>query len=242
VTHSSGNHAQALALAAKLKGARATVVMPENAPRVKREAAEGYGAEIIPCRPTLASRQETTNAFIRETGATLIHPYDDVRIIAGQGTAALELLEDVEGLDLILAPVGGGGLLSGTTVAATARPETRVVGCEPAGADDAWRSLTTGTRVTEHEPDTICDGLLTTLGEIPFEILKSCGTRIERVDDDEVREAMLYVLTRTKLVIEPSAAVPMAALFSGRLDAKGKRVGVILSGGNVDARDWVSGI
>jgi len=222
VTHSSGNHAQALALAARMLGASATVVMPENAPAVKREATEGYGARIVPCAPTQAAREETTAAVIRETGAVLIHPYDDPHIVAGQGTAALELLEDVPDLDLVLAPVGGGGLLSGTAVAATSSPGTRVVGCEPLGADDAWRSLTSGQRVTAQEPDTICDGLRTVLGELPF--------------------ALLTLLERTKLVVEPSAAVGVAALLAGRLAARGRRVSVILSVGNVDLRAWVAGL
>jgi threonine dehydratase/serine racemase len=242
VTHSSGNHAQALALAARMLGTAATVVMPTNAPAVKREATEGYGARIVECEPTQAAREAGTAEVVRETGAILIHPYDDARIIAGQGTAALELLEDVPDLDLLLAPVGGGGLLSGTAVAATAFEGTRVVGCEPAGADDAWRSLTTGERVTEQTPDTICDGLRTVLGALPFRILTALGVEIVRVDDDEVRRALLTVLERTKEVVEPSAVVGVAALLAGRVAAKGRRAGVILSGGNVDLRDWVGAL
>ena len=242
VTHSSGNHAQALALAARLLGTTATVVMPSNAPAVKREATEGYGARIVSCEPTQAAREAGTARVIRETGAVLIHPYDDPRIVAGQGTAALELLEDVPDLDLILTPVGGGGLLSGTAVAATSSAGTRVVGCEPSGADDAWRSLTTGRRVTEQTPDTICDGLRTVLGEIPFQILVALGVEIVRVEDDEVRQALLTVLERTKQVVEPSAVVGVAALLARRIPADGRRVGVILSGGNVDLRAWVAGL
>ncbi len=242
ITHSSGNHAQAVALAGKLLGARVTVVMPENAPRVKREATEEYGAKIVFCKPTLAAREEATKHVIESIGATLVHAYDDPNIIAGQGTAALELLEEVEDLDYILTPVGGGGLLSGTAVAATGWPDTTVVGCEPAGADDAYRSLTTGTRVTEHTPKTICDGLLTTLGKLPFQILTELGVEIVCATDEEIREAMLFALERTKQVIEPSAAVPLAAVLHGKLDLAEKRVGVILSGGNVDLKDWVDSL
>ena len=242
VTHSSGNHAQALALAARMLGADATVVMPATAPAVKREATEGYGARIVTCEPTQAAREAGTARVIQETGAVLIHPYDDARIIAGQGTAALELLDDVPDLDLILAPVGGGGLLSGTAIAATSVEGTRVAGCEPYGADDAWRSLTSGERVTKQTPDTICDGLRTVLGEIPFRILTALGVEIVRVQDDEVRQALLTVLERTKQVIEPSAAIGVAALSAGRIAGKGLRVGVILSGGNVDLRAWVDAL
>ena len=242
VTHSSGNHAQALALAARMLGTAATVVMPANAPAVKREATEGYGARIVECEPTQAAREAGTARVVRETGAILIHPYDDARIIAGQGTAALELLDDVPDLDRLLAPVGGGGLLSGTAVAATACAGTRVEGGEPRGADDAWRSLTSGTRVTEQTPDTICDGLRTVLGELPFQVLTALGVEIVRVDDDEVRRALLAVLERTKEVVEPSAAVGVAALLAGHVAAKGLRVGVILSGGHVDLREWVANL
>ena len=241
ITHSSGNHAQALALAASLLGATATVVMPTNAPAVKREATEGYGARIVPCAPTLEDRERVAREETLRTGATMVHPYDDPRVIAGQGTAALELLEEVPDLDILLAPVGGGGLLSGTALSASARPATAVVGCEPAGADDAYRSLASGTRVTDQQPRTICDGLRTLLGALPFAVLRAHGVRIARVEDDDVRAAVLFLLERTKLVVEPSGAIGVAALLAGRLPvaAAGRRVGVILSGGNVDLRDWV---
>ncbi len=242
VTHSSGNHAQALALAARMLGTAATVVMPANAPAVKREATEGYGARIVTCEPTQAAREAGTARVIEETGAVLIHPYDDARIVAGQGTAALELLDDVPDLDVILAPVGGGGLLSGTAIAATSVEGTRVLGCEPFGADDAWRSLTTGERVTDQTPDTICDGLRTVLGELPFQILSALGVEIVRVEDADVRRALLMVVERTKQVVEPSAAVGVAALLAGRIPVRGRRVGVILSGGNVDLRAWVASL
>jgi threonine dehydratase len=240
ITHSSGNHAQALSLAARLMDTDATIVMPETAPPVKREATEGYGARIVTCGPTQADRESTTRAEIERTGAVLIHPYDDPRIVAGAGTAALELLEEVPDLDLLLTPVGGGGLLSGTAVAAAGWPDTKVVGCEPFGADDAWRSLTSGERVTEQTPDTVCDGLRTVLGKINFAILSALGVTIERVEDEEVIEALGILLERTKLVLEPSAVVGVAALLAKRIEANGKRVGVILSGGNVDLRPWLA--
>ncbi len=238
VTHSSGNHAQALALAAKALGVRATIVMPEGAPRVKREATAAYGARIVSCRATQADREATAQAVIDEEGAVLIHPYDDARIVAGQATAALELLDQVRDLDAILAPVGGGGLLSGTTIAAAERGVT-VIGCEPLGADDAWRSLDTGVRVTAQTPATICDGLLTCLGALPFAILRAHGARIVRVEDDDVRHALRFVLERVKLVVEPSAVVGVAALMAEGPRAwlgghARPRVGVILSGGNLD--------
>lgn len=242
VTHSSGNHAQALALAARMLGAKATVVMPENALRVKREATEAYGAHIVACGPTQTDRERGVEEVMRASGAVLIHPYDDPRIVAGQGTAALELLEDVPDLDLVLAPVGGGGLLSGSAVAATGWEGVEMVGCEPFGADDAYRSLTSGRRVTEQTPKTICDGLRTLLGEVPFRILTALGVRVERVEDDETRRALLFLFERRKLVVEPSAAVPVAALLARRIDGRNKRVGVILSGGNVDLGDWVGGL
>ncbi len=242
LTHSSGNHAQALALAARLVGVPATVVMPDGAPAVKREATQGYGARVVPCRPTQADRERTAAEEARASGATLVHPYDDGTVVSGQGTAALELIEDVPDLDRILAPVGGGGLLSGTAVAATARPGVRVTGAEPAGADDARRSLLSGVRVTEQTPETICDGLRTVLGALPFRILSALGVRIATVTDDEVRAAMLFLLERVKLVVEPSAAVPVAALLARKVPVAGERVGVILSGGNVDVRGFVRGL
>lgn len=245
VTHSSGNHAQALARAARELGVPCTVVMPENAPRVKRAATEGYGARVVPCTPTLAAREETTRKVIEETGAVLVHPYDDPRIIAGQATAARELLQQVPHLDAVVAPVGGGGLLSGTTISVRAHREqhaskVRAIGAEPAGADDAYRSLKTGIRVTEHTPDTVADGLLTTLGSLPFEILRREETEVVTVTDDEILAAMKLLWQRAKLVVEPSGAVPLAAVLSDRWDLHGSAVGVILSGGNVDLDGFFS--
>jgi threonine dehydratase len=241
VTHSSGNHAQALALAARLRGTRASIVMPKNAPAVKLAAVRGYGAEVILCDPTLVAREAGLDQVIEETGAVLIHPYNDLRIIAGQATAAKELIEDSPPLDAILAPVGGGGLLSGTALAAAyfspgtkGFPITKVYGSEPSGADDACRSLASGRIQPSESPRTIADGLLTSLGELTFAVIRRRVEAIVTVDDDAIVEAMRLVWERMKIVIEPSAAVPLAALLAGRLELPGRRVGVILSGGNVD--------
>ncbi len=235
ITHSSGNHGQAVALAARTLGISATVVMPDTAPAVKRAAVEGYGARIVNCTAAQQSREEAVAALVSESGAVLVHPYNDERIVAGQGTAALELLEEVPDLDAVLAPVGGGGLLSGTTLTCVARG-VRPIGCEPAGADDAYRSLTSGVRVTSQVPDTIADGLLTCLGELPFSILTAHEVPVTRVQESEIREALLFIWERTKLLIEPSSAVAIAPLLDRRLDLAGQRVGVVISGGNVDVR------
>ncbi len=235
VTHSSGNHAQALALAARERGVPAHVVMPRTAPAVKRAAVEGYGATVYPCEPTLAAREATAADVVARTGATFVHPYDDPRVVAGQGTAALELVEEVGALDAILAPVGGGGLLSGTAIAATALcPGVRVIAGEPEGADDACRSLAEGRIVPSVAPDTVCDALLTSLSPLTFAVVREKVERIVRVSDAAAVEAMRRVFERMKLVIEVSSAVPVAAMTAGEVDLSGLRVGVILSGGNVD--------
>ena len=235
-THSSGNFAQALALAARTRGIPATVVMPRTAPRVKVEAVRGYGAEIRFCEPTLAAREAALAEVVAATGAVFLHPYDDPRVIAGQGTAALELLEQAEGLDAVIAPVGGGGLLSGTALAVHGRdPSIRVLAGEPSGADDAWRSLREGRIVPSVAPDTIADGLLTSLGRNTFPILRVHVAEVVRVDDALIVEAMRLLMERTKLVVEPSGAVGLAALLAlGPDGLRGCRVGVVLSGGNVD--------
>jgi len=240
VTHSSGNHAQALALAARLRGIPARIVMPSNAPDVKKAAVAGYGAEITYCEPTLEARESTTARIMAETGATLVHPYDDARVIAGQGTAALELLEDVSNLDVVMTPVGGGGLLSGTAIAVKSlRPGARVIAAEPATADDAYRSFTTRELVPSVNPQTVADGLLTSLGKLTFPIILDHVDEIVTVTEEEIISAMRLVWERMKLVIEPSAAVPVAAALSGRTELKNKRVGIILSGGNLDlARNY----
>ncbi len=235
VTHSSGNHAAAVALAARRRGERAWIVMPSNAPMAKRRAVEAYGGEITDCEPTLPAREITAEEILQRTGAVLIHPFDDDRIIAGQATAAVELLEDVPDLDFLLAPVSGGGLLSGTAIAAKwLRPVIRVIGCEPRNADDAYRSLAAGKIQSMENPRTIADGLRASLAERTFAILRQRVDEIVLVSEEEIVAAMRLVWERMKLVIEPSAAVAVAPLLAGKLSAAGKKVGVILSGGNVD--------
>jgi threonine dehydratase len=234
-THSSGNHAQALARAARLRGVPAHVVMPTSAPQVKREAVEGYGAVIYDCEPTLAARESKLAEVIASTGAVFIHPYDDERIIAGQGTAALELLEQVPDLDLVMAPVGGGGLLAGTAIAVAARAPGAVVrAAEPAGADDAARSLEAGRIIPSTDPRTVCDGLLTSLGELNFAVIRQYVAGIWTVSDEPILAALRLILERMKIVVEPSAAVCLAALLEHRAEVVDQRVGIILSGGNLD--------
>jgi len=232
-THSSGNHGQALALAASLRGVPAYVVMPDNAPMVKVEAVKGYGAQITFCESTLEGRESTLAEVVARTGAREIHPFDDPAVIAGQGTSALELLDEHPGLDLILTPVGGGGLLSGTALAA-ADLDLRVIGVEPALADDAFRSLKTGSLQELDTTETIADGLRTTLSRRTFSIISRHVDEIVTVDEQSIVDAMRFVWGRMKIVIETSAAVPVAALLEGKIDADDQRIGVILSGGNVD--------
>ena len=235
VAHSSGNHAQALALAARLRGIPAHLVMPSNAPAVKQAGVAGYGGRITLCEPTLEAREAAQAEVIARTGATVIHPYNDARIVAGAGTAALELLQEVPDLDVILAPVGGGGLLSGTAIAATElHPGIRVLAGEPEGADDACRSLAAGTIVPSIHPKTLADGLLTSLGTVTFPIIRERVERIVTVSEPGLVAAMRFVWERMKLVIEPSSAVAVAVLWERKIDLAGLRVGVILSGGNVD--------
>jgi threonine dehydratase/serine racemase len=237
VTHSSGNHAQALALAARLHGIVAHVVMPENAAAVKRRAVEEYGGQVILCEANLAARETTAARVLQETGGTLIPPYNHPHIIAGQGTAALELLEQVTDLDAVIAPVGGGGLLAGVTlVAKSIRPALRVYAAEPAGADDAFRSKAAGTLIPQTGPKTIADGLLTSLGELTWPVLRDQVDGVIRVQEVEIINAMRLAWERAKLLVEPSAAVAVAAVFSDEFrNLPGiKRVGVILSGGNVN--------
>ncbi|HET7307630.1 MAG TPA: pyridoxal-phosphate dependent enzyme [Gammaproteobacteria bacterium] len=234
-TQSSGNHGQAVALAAKLRGIPAYVVMPKNAPAIKRAAVAGYGAEIVECEPTAAARDKALDRVAAETGAHVVHPYNDWRVMAGQGTAALELCEAVPDLDLVLTPVSGGGLLGGTATAVKHLvPAARVIGAEPAGADDAWQSFRAGRRITEIKPDTIADGLRAIIGEKPFSVIRERVDDIVRVDDAATVRAMRLVWERMKLVIEPSAAVPVAALLEHAVETEDRRIGVILSGGNVD--------
>jgi len=234
-THSSGNHAQALALAAANRKIPAHVVMPSTSAAPKKAAVLGYGARVVECEPTLASRESTLDEVVARTGAVFVHPYDDYRVIAGQATAAMELLEDRPGLEVILAPVGGGGLISGTALAALHfSAEARVIAAEPAGAADAFRSMAAGRIVPSVSPDTIADGLLTPLGERTFPIILERVERIVTVPDAAIVRAMRMVWERMKMIIEPSSAVPLAALLEGGLDVRGRSVGVIVSGGNVD--------
>jgi threonine dehydratase/serine racemase len=237
VTHSSGNHAQALALVARLRGIPAHIVMPTSASAIKRRAVEEYGGRVVPCAPNLAARETTTALVQGETGAVLIPPYDHADIMAGQGTAALELLDEVPDLDAVIAPVGGGGLLSGVTIAARAvRPRIRVFAAEPLGADDAARSRAAGTRIPQTAPNTIADGLLTSLGEHTWPVIRDLVEDIVTVREDEILAAMRLAWERAKLLIEPSSAVALAAVLGTTFRAAAglDRVGVILSGGNVD--------
>ncbi len=235
LTHSSGNHGAALALAARNRGIPAIIVMPHNAPGVKRRAVESYGARVVACEPTVVSREETAERERTATEATFVHPYDNPRVIAGAGTAALELLEDVPDLDIIMAPVGGGGLISGTSISAKSiRPAIKVIAGEPAGADDAYRSYRDGTLYPQTRPQTIADGLRTSLSPRTFSIIRARVDAIATVSEEGIVTAMRLVWERAKLVIEPSSAVPLAALLEGKVGAAGKKVGIIVSGGNVD--------
>lgn len=232
-THSSGNHGAALARAAKLKETAAYIVVPNDAKQAKQDAIRGYGGEVIPCEPNLEAREAKLAEVLERTGATFVHPYNDPDIIAGQGTAVLELVNQVSNLELIVTPVGGGGLLAGGSIVA-ARHKIAIFGAEPEGAADAHRSLATGDLVTSHVPDTICDGLLTTLGQLNFDIIRDKISGILLVSDAQVIEAMALIWTRLKMVIEPSSAVTLAAVIRNPDLFAGKRVGLILTGGNVD--------
>lgn len=235
ITYSSGNHAQAIALAGRLLGVQTTVVMPDNAPAIKRAATEGYGARVVPYDPATGDRQQIAEALAAERGYTIIPPYDDANIVAGQGTAALELLQDAGALDWLLVPCGGGGLLSGSAIAAKGlAPQCRVVGIEPELADDATRSFHTRTLHTVHNPPTIADGTRTpSLGAVTFPLVLEYVDDMRTVSEDAIVEAVRFLFYRAKLVVEPSGALGVAALLSGAIQASG-RVGVILSGGNID--------
>jgi len=234
-THSSGNHAQALALAARLRGISAYIVMPNNAPAVKKAAVAGYGGNITFCEPTLEAREATLAQIVEQTGSAVVHPYNDERVIAGQGTAALELLNEVPDLDVILAPVGGGGLLSGTSIAAAGiKKGIRVIAGEPERADDAYRSLKTGEILPSVKPKTIADGLLTSLGTKTFPIIQRCVEQIVTVSEQGIIDSMKFIWERAKIIIEPSSAVAVGVVWERKINLTGLKVGVILSGGNVD--------
>lgn len=235
IAHSSGNHAQALALAASILGVKATIVMPENSPKVKVDATRGYGAEIVFCENSVESRAKVAGELTEKHGFTLVHPYNDERIIAGAGTAALELMQEVDALDYVFAPVGGGGLVSGTAITVKAmKPDAKVIAVEPKNADDAYRSFREGRIFPSINPDTIADGLRTQLGEVTFRIIIEYVDDIITVTEQEILDAMRILWERMKLVVEPSGAVSLAGVFKMKEALKGKRVGVIISGGNVD--------
>ena len=235
ITHSSGNHGAAVARAAQLRGARARIVMPHNSARAKLEAVRRYGGEVLLCEPTLAAREAMARQLVADSGAVFIHPYDDPRVIAGQGTIALELLEQVPELDWLLLPVGGGGLASGVAVAVKAlRPELRVVAVEPLGADDAQRSFASGVLSAVQQPTTIADGLRGALSARTFDLIRRHVDAVVTVDEQAIVQAMRTLWQQLKIIVEPSAAVPYAALCTGALDVTGARAGIILTGGNVD--------
>lgn len=235
VTHSSGNHGQAVALAAAIKGYPAVVVMPENAARVKVEAVRGYGAEVIFCEPNTPAREAAVDRILSERGGAFIPPYNHPHVIAGQGTAAKELLEDCPDLDMVIAPVGGGGLISGTAIAARhLAPSCRVSAAEPDNADDAARSFRSGQIEPASHLTTMADGLRTTLGPLTFAVIQRQVDEIVTVSEAAIVDALRQVWERMKIIIEPSCAVPLAAILGGKLDVQGARVGVILTGGNVD--------
>ena len=236
-THSSGNHAQAVAYAAMRRNIPAYIVMPENAPKVKIQAVEDYHAKVTLCEPTLKARRETLEKIAYKTGAYVVHPFNEPKVIAGQGTAALELIQDIGNLDAICAPIGGGGLMSGTCITAKDMlPNIRLFGAEPKGADDAYRSLKKGKLLPQDNPDTICDGLLTSMGENTWNILKDHLEDIITVSDDEVISAMRLVWERMKIIIEPSCATPLAAILTPEFKKLEniETIGIILTGGNVD--------
>lgn len=234
-THSSGNHAQALSLAARMRGISATIVMPDNSPMVKKDAVAAYGGRIIFCKPTLEARESTLKAEIEKSGAREIHPYNNFQVISGQGTAALEMLEDVPKLDYLLTPVGGGGLLSGTLITVSSlSPDTKVIAAEPKGADDAYRSILKGEIVPSVNPKTIADGLLTSLGTLTFPIIKKHINRIITVSEDSIKAAMRLVWERMKIIIEPSSATTLSVIMENTDLFASANVGIIISGGNVD--------
>jgi len=243
VTHSSGNHAQALALAAKLLGIKVVVAMPKNASPLKESATRSYGANIVSCGSRPADRERAAAALIKKHEYTFIHPSNDLEIIAGAGTAAYELIREVGPLDYVFSPVGGGGLLSGTAMATKGLlPSSKVIGVEPKNADDAYQSLKAGRIIQIENPDTIADGLRTSLGNNTFAIIRKHVDRIITVSEAEIVDAMQFIWERMKLVVEPSGAVSLAGVLSNQIELDAKRVGVIISGGNVDLSDFFAGI
>jgi threonine dehydratase len=234
-THSSGNHAAALARAAKLRGIPAYIVMPDNSPKAKQASVSRYGGKIVFCEPTQQARETGVERLIAETGATLVHPYDDLRVMAGQATTAVELLEDVPDLDVILSPVSGGGLLSGISVAAkTLNPAISVIGVEPEGADDAYRSFRSGRIEPLSHPQTIADGLRATLGQKPFAEIRRHVDDIVTVSEEAIVASMRQLWEVMKIIVEPSGAVAYAGVFARRLPVERRKIGIVVSGGNLD--------
>ena len=234
-THSSGNHAAALSLAARIQGIVAHIVMPRNAPEIKKTAVESYGGIITFCEPTLEARESGMEEVMARTGCTFVPSYNHPNIICGQGTAAKELIEEVGELDIVVAPVGGGGLISGTSISTRGMlPGAKIIAVEPAGADDAYRSFTGGKIMPSVNPRTIADGLLTSLGELTFRVIRENVDEIVTVSEESIIAAMRLLWERMKIVVEPSGAVPLAGILENKINAEGKRIGLILSGGNVD--------
>jgi threonine dehydratase len=235
VTHSSGNHGNAVALAARARGMRAIVVIPRDSARSKIAAIEAAGARIELCEPGMAAREQRLAEILATGGGELVHPFDDERVIAGQGTAALELLAEIPGLDVVSTPIGGGGLIGGTALAAKATvPGIRVIGAEPEAADDAYQSFRSGERRAVVAPKTIADGLRGSIGVRNFELLRRLVDDVVTVSEAEIVAALRVVLGDFKLLIEPSSAVPVAAALAGKLGGKGQRIGIVVSGGNID--------
>lgn len=234
-THSSGNHGAALALAGRQRGIPVHVVMPSNAPDVKKQAVKAYGAVVLECEPNLAARETTLAEVVARTGAHVVPPYDDPRVIAGQGTVGLEILQQVPDLDVVAIPVGGGGLLAGVALAIkSSHPQVEIVGVEPAGADDAFRSFGLGRLIPQTDPRTIADGLLTSLGEMNFDIIRQCVDTIVTVEEETIVNAMKLEWTRLKSVVEPSGAVSFAGVLEHNERFRGRRVALVISGGNLD--------
>lgn len=246
VTHSSGNHAQAVSLASTVLGVKSTIIMPSNAPKIKKIATKSYGANVIECDNNQSDIVERTNEFIDEHGSILIHPYNNWQVIHGAGTAAYELLQEEKNLDIILAPIGGGGLISGTSLAVKGlSPSTHVIGVEPLNANDAFKSFKDGTKIYPSiDPDTIADGLRTSLGDITFEVIKDNVKNIFTVTEKSIIEAMRFIWERMKIIVEPSGAVPLAGLFKineeNLIDIRGLKIGLIISGGNIDLSAFFS--
>jgi threonine dehydratase len=236
-THSSGNHALSLSYAAGRRGIKATVVMPRTAPAAKKDAVRGYGGEVLECEPSTAAREAMLEELVARTGADFVHPYNDHRVIAGQGTCSLELQEDAGPLDAVVAPIGGGGMISGTCLSmATVSPETKIYAAEPAQADDVYRSFRAGEIIEDDAPQTVADGLKVSLRPRTWHFVKTYVSDVLLASEQEIIDAMYLTWQRMKIVIEPSSAVPLAAILRNRELFAGKRVGVILTGGNVDLK------